>query len=140
MKKIAIKIGPYVAFSVMNKEGELYDESGTVFMKRQNLFFIAGLTLFSMSSFAQIAKEEAQKASEMPKPSIEAASLGAKNRANIQLNKRKKELLKKLKNNDSPEAISNAKARLQIDRIESNRQEYMMNQEKNNPVKDEPTK
>lgn len=99
------------------------------------------LLLFICLTFQSISHstEEIQKASEMPKSISEPASMSAKKRAQQKVKKRKQELLKKLKNNDSADSISNAKARLQIDRIESNRQEYL-NLENNKPEKTELSK
>ncbi len=102
-------------------------------MKLHFLLLFTCLTFQSISNSA----EEIQKASEMPKSISEPASLSAKKRAQKKVKKRKQELLKKLKKYATPEEISNAKARLQIDRIESNRQEYL-NQENNKPENVEP--
>lgn len=99
-------------------------------MKLQSLFLISVIMGFSVTSLA----EEAQKASEMPKPFSEPASKAAKKRAHKNENKKKKELLIKLKNHESPEVIGNAKARVQIERTESNRQDYL-NKEKDSPSK-----
>ena len=103
-------------------------------MKIKSLFLVLCLMCFSISALA----EEAQNASEMPKPMSEPASKGAKKRAHNNVEKSQKELLTKLENHDSPGAISNAKARVQIDRTESNRQDYL-NQEMNKPIKKEPS-
>jgi hypothetical protein len=103
-------------------------------MKLYFLLLFICLTFQSISNSA----EEIQKASEMPNSVSEPASLSAKKRALKKVKKRKQELLKKLKNNDSADSISNAKTRLQIDRIESNRQDYL-NQENNKPENVQPS-
>lgn len=97
-------------------------------MKKQSLLLVFCLICFSLSSFA----EEAQKASEMSKPLSEPPSKEAQKRAHKKVEVRKKELLMKLKNHDSPEAIGNAKARVQIDRTESIRQDYLEQEKKKN--------
>ena len=101
-------------------------------MKKQSLFLVFCLICFPLSSFAEVS----QKASEMRKPVSEPPSKGAQKRARDQVEVSKKELLTKLKNNESPEVIGNAKARVQIDRTGSIRQDYldqeMKNEAKNN--------
>jgi len=101
-------------------------------VKKHCLMLVFCLICFPFSTFA----EEAQKPSEMPKPMSESPSEEAKKRAHKKVEVRKKELLKKLKNQDSPEAIGNAKARVQIDRTESNRQDYLDQEKKKTAKKD----
>lgn len=96
-------------------------------MIKQSLFLVFCLICFPLSNFPEVS----QKASEMRKPLSEAPSQGAKKRAHDQVEVSKKELLMKLKNNDSPEVIGNAKARVQIDRTGSNRQDYLDQEKKN---------
>lgn len=95
-------------------------------MKIQSFFIIPGLIWFTGCS----SGEEPQKASEMPKPLSESVSSGAKFRAHENEKDSKKDLLTSLKNQEWPEVIGKAKARVQINRTESNRQDYL-NQKEN---------
>lgn len=95
-------------------------------MKKQKLLLLFCLICFSISNFA----EETQKASEMQMPIPQPSSKKAQKKAHKKVEAKKQELLKKLKNNDSPEAIGNAKARVQIERTESNMQDYMESEKK----------
>lgn len=76
--------------------------------------------------------EDEMKASELPKPPAEEPSKAAQKRAHKRVEVRQTELKKKLKQGATADEIGKAKARLQIDRTESNRQDYL------NEVKDKP--
>lgn len=81
--------------------------------------------------FFTLAEDEI-KASDLSKPPAEEPSKAAQKRARKRVEVKKAELQKKIKQGASAEEIGKAKARVQIDRTESNRQDYL------NEVKDKP--
>ena len=86
-------------------------------------FFLMTLPL---SSFAlPDSAKESDKASEMSKPPKEPPSEEAQEKAHQRVEVRKKQLEKKIKSGASAEEIGKAKARVQVDRTESNRQDYL---------------
>lgn len=98
-------------------------------MKVKNFLSCLVISVLPITGFA----EEPVKASELPKPPSEAPSKAAQKRAHQRVEKRKKELQKKLEQGASTHEISKAKAQLQVDRTESNRQDHL-NDAKDSPV------
>lgn len=86
------------------------------------------LTSFPMLGLA----DEVIKASELPKPPIQEPSKDGQKKAHKRVEVRKNQLNKKLEQGASVQEIGKAKAQVQVDRTESNRQDYL------NEVKEEP--
>lgn len=96
------------------------------YMKIAKMFLAFFLISLPLSSFALTdSAKESDKASEMSKPPKEPPSEEAQEKAHQRVEVRKKQLEKKVKSGASAEEIGKAKARVQVDRTESNRQDYL---------------
>lgn len=96
------------------------------YMKIAKMFLAFFLITLPLSSFALTdSAKESDKASEMSKPPKEPPSEEAQEKAHQRVEVRKKQLEKKIKSGASAEEIGKAKARVQVDRTESNRQDYL---------------
>lgn len=89
-----------------------------------------GLCLMSLPGVG--AADEVIKASDLPKPPIQEPSKAAQKKAHKRVEVRKNQLNQKLEQGASAQEIGKAKAQVQVDRTESNRQDYL------NEVKEEP--
>jgi len=96
-------------------------------MNIKNLIISLCLMSFPMEGMA----DEVIKASELPKPPMQEPSKDGQKKAHKRVEARKDQLNKKLEHGASAQEIGKAKAQVQVDRTESNRQDYL------NEVKEE---
>ena len=96
-------------------------------MNIKNLILSLCLMSFPMGGMA----DEVIKASELPKPPMQEPSKDGQKKAHKRVEARKDQLNKKLEQGASAQEIGKAKAQVQVDRTESNRQDYL------NEVKEE---
>lgn len=96
-------------------------------MNIQKIFLSLCLMGFPVVGMA----DEVVKASELPKPPIQEPTKHGQKKAHKRVEVRKAQLNEKLEQGASAQEIGKAKAQVQVDRTESNRQDYL------NEVKEE---